>query len=140
MKQTPKRLLCIALLVAMLITAALPCFAQDGDPTLKVTSSHVINYGSEASLVDGVYGGYGVDDGGWVYVQTAADGTDNHVVFHVDLGGSFPVYQTGIGTIVNGWAEPMQNLVISYSADGTEFHELARFDNNELAEPMGHRH
>lgn len=38
MKQTPKRLLCIALLVAMLITAALPCFAQDGDPTLKVTS------------------------------------------------------------------------------------------------------
>lgn len=33
MKQTPKRLLCIALLVAMLITAALPCFAQDGDPT-----------------------------------------------------------------------------------------------------------
>ena len=70
MKQTPKRLLCIALLVAMLITAALPCFAQDGNPTLKVTSSHVINYGSEASLVDGVYGGYGVDDGGWVYVQT----------------------------------------------------------------------
>ena len=140
MNRTVKRFLCSALILAMLVTAALPCFAQGNAPSPTVTSSHALFYGTEANLVDGVYGGYGVDDGGWLYVQTAADGTDNHVTFTVDLGGHFPVYQTGIGTIVNGWAEPMQNLTIAYSDNGADFTELIRFENEVLAAPMGHRH
>lgn len=142
MKQLIKRLLCALLIPAMLVTAAIPGFANGTPPAPapSVTSSHPLFYGTEANLVDGVYGGYGVDDGGWLYVQTAADGTDNHVTFTVDLGGSFPVYQTGIGTIVNGWAEPMQNLTISYSDNGADFIELIRFENEALSAPMGHRH
>ena len=134
---------CISLLLTvLLVLGALPGFAlaAEREPVLTVTSSHTINYGSAANLTDGVYGGYGVDSGGWLYVQTAGDGTDNHVTFDVDLGGAFPIYETGIGTIVNGWAEPMQNLTVSYSQNSTDYTELATFDNDELAAGMGHRH
>ena len=77
---------------------------------------------------------------GWVYVQTAADGTDNHVVFTVDLHETRTVYASGIGTIVNGWAEKMENLTLSASENGTDYTPLAAFDNAELAAEWGHRH
>ena len=81
-----------------------------------------------------------MDGEGWVYVQTAADGTDNHVVFTVDLHETRTVYASGIGTIVNGWAEKMENLTLSASENGTDYTPLAAFDNAELAAEWGHRH
>lgn len=143
MKKLHPKVFCSLLAVLIMASAILPIYAESNptqSPEITVSSSHAIQYGSEASLSDGVYGGYGVDDGGWVYVQTAADGTDNHVTLTADLGGSYPVYKTSIGTIVNGWAEPMQNLKISYSEDGISYTELAAFDNADLSAPMGHRH
>lgn len=106
-----RRMLCaaLALAVACMGTPALAKSIPALDPEMTVNSSHAIYYGSEASLADGVYGAQeNVDGEGWVYVQTAADGTDNHVVFTVDLHETRTVYASGIGTIVNGWAEKME--------------------------------
>ena len=76
-----RRMLCaaLALAVACMGTPALAKSIPALDPEMTVNSSHAIYYGSEASLADGVYGAQeNVDGEGWVYVQTAADGTDNH--------------------------------------------------------------
>lgn len=138
-----RRMLCaaLALAVACMGTPALAKSIPALDPEMTVNSSHAIYYGSEASLADGVYGAQeNVDGGGWVYVQTAADGTDNHVVFTVDLHETRTVYASGIGTIVNGWAEKMENLTLSASENGTDYTPLATFDNAELAAEWGHRH
>ena len=138
-----RRMLCaaLALAVACMGTPALAKSIPALDPEMTVNSSHAIYYGSEASLADGVYGAQeNVDGGGWVYVQTAADGTDNHVVFTVDLHETRTVYASGIGTIVNGWAEKMENLTLSASENGTDYTPLAAFDNAELAAEWGHRH
>ena len=100
-----RRMLCaaLALAVACMGTPALAKSIPALDPEMTVNSSHAIYYGSEASLSDGVYCAQeNVDGGGWVYVQTAADGKDNHVVFTVDLHETRTVYASGIGTIVNG--------------------------------------
>lgn len=126
-----RRMLCaaLALAVACMGTPALAKSIPALDPEMTVNSSHAIYYGSEASLADGVYGAQeNVDGGGWVYVQTAADGTDNHVVFTVDLHEARTVYASGIGTIVNGWAEKMENLTLSASENGTDYTPLAAFD------------
>ena len=138
-----RRMLCaaLALAVACMGTPALAKSIPSLAPEMTVHSSHAIYYGSEASLTDGVYGAQeNVDGGGWVYVQTAADGTDNHVVFTVDLHEARTVYASGIGTIVNGWAEKMENLTLSASENGTDYTPLAAFDNAELAAEWGHRH
>lgn len=138
-----RRMLCaaLALAVACMGTPALAKSIPALDPEMTVNSSHAIYYGSEASLADGVYGAQeNVDGEGWVYVQTAADGTDNHVVFTVDLHETRTVYASGIGTIVNGWAEKMENLTLSASENGTDYTPLAAFDNAELAAEWGHRH
>jgi len=138
-----RRMLCAALSLAAACmgTPALAKSIPALDPEMTVHSSHAIYYGSEASLADGVYGAQeNVDGGGWVYVQTAADGTDNHVVFTVDLHEARTVYASGIGTIVNGWAEKMENLTLSASENGTDYTPLAAFDNAELAAEWGHRH
>ena len=105
---------------------------------MTVNSSHAIYYGSEASLADGVYGAQeNVDGGAGSTIQTAADGTDNHVVFTVDLHETRTVYASGIGTIVNGWAEKMENLTLSASENGYGLYPLATFDNAELAAEVG---
>ena len=138
-----RRMLCaaLALAVACMGTPALAKSIPALDPEMTVHSSHAIYYGSEVSLADGVYGAQeNVDGGGWVYVQTAADGTDNHVVFTVDLHETRTVYASGIGTIVNGWAEKMENLTLSASENGTDYTPLVAFDNAELAAEWGHRH
>ncbi|MFR1358622.1 MAG: discoidin domain-containing protein [Ruthenibacterium lactatiformans] len=135
-----RRMLCaaLALAVACMGTPALAKSIPALDPEMTVNSSHAIYYGSEASLADGVYGAQeNVDGEGWVYVQTAADGTDNHVVFTVDLHETRTVYASGIGTIVNGWAEKMENLTLSASENGTNYTPLAACDNAELAAEWG---
>ena len=122
-----RRMLCaaLALAVACMGTPALAKSIPALDPEMTVHSSHAIYYGSEASLADGVYGAQeNVDGGGWVYVQTAADGTDNHVVFTVDLHETRTVYASGIGTIVNGWAEKMENLTLSASENSVTARSL----------------
>ena len=64
----------------------------------------------------------------------------NGVVITVDLHETRTVYASGIGTIVNGWAEKMENLTLSASENGTDYTPLAAFDNAELAAPSGGRY
>lgn len=106
------------------------------NPEMTVMSSHEILYGDEGSLTDGKYGAATVDGGNWIYVQTNSDGTNNHVSLTVDMHGLQTVYRSSIGTVVEGWADKMENLVLSASLDGTSYTEVVTFDNAALA-PLG---